>query len=69
GYSQNYKYAHDYEGNFVNQQFLPDALQGTRFWQPQNNPSELKLRERMQQLWGDRFMSAGPHDASPTEES
>lgn len=69
GYSQNYKYAHDYEGNFVNQQFLPDALQGARFWQPQNNPSELKLRERMQQLWGERFMPAAPHDVSATEES
>ena len=55
GYSKGYKYAHDYEGNFVNQQFLPDALQTARFWHPQDNPSEAKLAERMHRLWGDRF--------------
>ncbi len=55
GYGKNYKYAHDYEGNFVNQQFLPDAIMGTRFWHPQENPSEDKLWERMRRLWGDRF--------------
>ena len=55
GYSKGYKYAHDYEGNFVNQQFLPDALQAARFWHPQDNPSEAKLAERMHRLWGDRF--------------
>ena len=55
GYSKGYKYAHDYEGNFVEQQFLPDALQRVRFWHPQNNPAEQKLAERMRQLWGDRF--------------
>ena len=55
GYSEGYKYAHDYEGNFVQQQFLPDDLQKSRFWKPQNNPSEVKLAERMRQLWGDRF--------------
>ena len=55
GYSKGYKYAHDYEGNFVEQQFLPDGLQRIRFWHPQNNPAEQKLAERMRQLWGDRF--------------
>ena len=55
GYSKGYKYAHDYEGNFVNQQFLPDALKDVRFWHPQNNASEVKLSERMQMLWGERF--------------
>lgn len=55
GYSEGYKYAHDYEGNFVEQQFLPDALKDARFWQPQRNASEDKLAERMRRLWGDRF--------------
>ena len=55
GYSEGYKYAHDYEGNFVEHQFLPDALKGARFWHPQQNPAEIKLSERMRQLWGDRF--------------
>ena len=57
GYGKNYKYAHDYEGHFVNQQFLPDALIEARFWHPQDNPSEAKLRERMIRLWGERFNS------------
>jgi len=56
GYSEGYKYAHDYEGNFVLQQFLPDELKDQRFWQPQNNPAEDKLRAQMEKCWGkDRF--------------
>ena len=55
GYSEGYKYAHDYEGNFVEQQFLPDALKDVRFWHPQQNAAENKLSERMRQLWGKRF--------------
>ena len=52
GYAKNYKYAHDYEGHFVRQQFLPDEAEGQRFWIPQDNPQEAKLRERMERLWG-----------------
>ena len=37
GYGKNYKYAHDYPGNFVRQQFMPDSLEGIRFWQPCSN--------------------------------
>jgi putative ATPase len=55
GYGEDYKYAHDFEGNFVTQQFLPDNLQSNRFWQPQDNQTEQKLVERMRQLWGDRY--------------
>ena len=56
GYADGYKYAHDYPGHFVRQQFLPDELQGTPIWHPQDNPAEQKHRERMQRLWGeDRF--------------
>ena len=55
GYGKDYKYAHDYENNFVKQQFLPDEVEGARFWQPQENASEIKLKERMQMLWGERF--------------
>ncbi len=54
GYSDGYKYAHDYEGNFVRQQFLPDGMEHIRFWQPQHNPAEDKLAQRMNQLWGER---------------
>lgn len=55
GYHQGYKYAHDYEGNFVQQQFLPDGLEQLRLWHAQNNPSEDKLRQQMVKCWGDRF--------------
>lgn len=55
GYGKEYKYAHAYKGNFVEQQFMPDELKDTRIWHPQNNPSESKLSDRMIQLWGNRF--------------
>ena len=53
GYGEKYKYAHDYPGNFVRQQFLPDELKDRRIWEPQLNPAEQKHKERMQQLWGE----------------
>ena len=55
GYGKDYKYAHAYSGNFVNQQFLPDEVKDCRIWHPQNNAQEVKLKERMQSLWGERF--------------
>ena len=54
GYGGNYKYAHDYPGNFVRQQFLPDDLKDRRIWHPQDNPAEQKHKERMDSLWGKR---------------
>ena len=53
GYGQNYKYAHDFPGNFVQQQFLPDSLMGTRFWNPCANPAEDRMAQLQQQRWGD----------------
>ena len=55
GYGKEYKYAHDYPGNFVKQQYLPDGLKNRCFWIPQRNASEDKLKERLERLWGDRF--------------
>lgn len=55
GYGKEYKYAHAYEGHFVEQQFLPDEVKNTRIWHPQNNAQETKLKERMLGLWGERF--------------
>ena len=54
GYGKGYKYAHDYPGNFVRQQFLPDDLKDRRIWHPQDNPAEQKHKERMDSLWGKR---------------
>ena len=51
GYGQGYKYAHDYEGNFVEQEFLPDKIAGMPLYTPQENGSEAKIKERMKKLW------------------
>ncbi len=51
GYGKNYKYAHDYPGNFVRQQFMPDSLEGIRFWQPCSNAQEDKLNRRQWERW------------------
>lgn len=56
GYGKGYKYAHDYEGNFAEQEFLPDTLAGKRFYTPNTgNPSEQKIAQRIKQLWGDKY--------------
>ena len=52
GYGQDYKYAHDFANHFVKQQFMPDQLQDTHFWQPQGSAQEQKMAEWMQFLWG-----------------
>ncbi|MDE6283468.1 MAG: replication-associated recombination protein A [Muribaculaceae bacterium] len=51
GYGADYKYAHDYPGNFVIQQFLPDRLQGTHFWVPCSNPAEDRAAQLQNQRW------------------
>ena len=56
GYGNDYKYAHNYKDNFVKQQFLPDELKAKSIWHPQDNPAEVKLKERMKQLWEDRYI-------------
>lgn len=50
GYHEGYKYAHDYKGNFVSQQYLPDKLAGSRFWTPCDNPQEARMWERLEAL-------------------
>ena len=55
GYHDGYRYPHDYPGNFVQQNYLPEDVQNERFWHAQHNPSEEKLYQRMLACWGDRF--------------
>jgi putative ATPase len=55
GYAKDYKYAHAYEGNFVEQEFLPEEIAGTRFYEPGDNAKEAPIRERMKRLWGDKY--------------
>ena len=51
GYSDGYKYAHDYPGNFVDQEFLPKGLEGTVFYEPQHNSHEDKLKAYLEACW------------------
>lgn len=51
GYAKDYKYAHAFEGNFVDQEFLPDKLKCTKFYEPGNNTKEKQIEQRLQQLW------------------
>jgi putative ATPase len=55
GYGKEYKYAHSYEGHFVDQDFLPEKIKEKRFYQPQQNPTEEKILERLRLWWKTRF--------------
>lgn len=55
GYGSNYQYAHDFEGNFVPHEFLPEELSGTRFYEPGNNARENNLRAYLKGLWSDKY--------------
>jgi putative ATPase len=55
GYGKNYKYAHSYEGNFTDQEFLPDQIKGTTFYDPGKNPREEELRKFLRSLWKDKY--------------
>ncbi|MEI7828575.1 MAG: replication-associated recombination protein A [Prolixibacteraceae bacterium] len=54
-YGKDYKYAHSYDGNFVDQEFLPKKIIQKRFYTPQNNPSEQKILERLRNWWKSRY--------------
>ena len=54
-YGKDYKYAHDYTGNFVNQQYLPNELKDNNWWKPQDNVAENKLKDHLNKLWKDRY--------------
>ncbi|MCL2683241.1 MAG: replication-associated recombination protein A [Bacteroidales bacterium] len=55
GYGKDYKYAHDFEGNFAHQELLPDAISGTKLYEPQNNAREKELRAWLKSLWGEKY--------------
>jgi len=50
GHGQWYLYAHDYPGNYVKQQYLPDGMEGTEFYHPTENGYESKIKERLREL-------------------
>lgn len=51
GYGKDYKYAHSFEGNFIKDNFLPDEIRGTKFYEPGKNPKEEDIRKRLSRLW------------------
>ena len=55
GYHKGYKYAHDFEGNFTQDNFLPEEIKGTKFYEPGLNPKEEEIRKRMKGLWKDIY--------------
>ena len=55
GYSDGYKYPHDYAGHFTQQEYMPDSLRDKRLWHGQHSPAEQKLYERMVNYWGERY--------------
>ena len=55
GYHKGYKYAHDFEGNFVKDNYLPEEIQGSRFYEPGNTAKEEEIRKRLKNLWKDIY--------------
>jgi len=54
-YGKDYQYAHQYEGNFVNTEFLPDKISGTKFYEPGRNARENELRKQLREWWKDKY--------------
>jgi putative ATPase len=55
GYGKDYKYAHSFENNFVDLEFLPDNIKGKKFYEPQNNAKENEIRNRLKLLWKNKY--------------
>jgi putative ATPase len=55
GYGKDYKYAHSFEGNFTEQEFLPEKIKGTAFYEPGKNPREEELRKFLKFLWKEKY--------------
>ena len=58
GYGKNYKYSHDYEGNFEAQEYLPQSLKGRRYYRPSDEGAEKEIRDRLNRWWGSRGREA-----------
>ncbi|MVN21356.1 replication-associated recombination protein A [Mucilaginibacter arboris] len=55
GYGKEYQYAHAFEGNFAEQEYLPETISGTKLYEPGNNPAEAKSKERLKALWKEKY--------------
>jgi putative ATPase len=54
-YGKDYKYAHSFEGNFVDLEFLPDKIKGAKFYEPGNNAKENEIRNNLKKLWKEKY--------------
>ncbi|WP_299160762.1 replication-associated recombination protein A [uncultured Tenacibaculum sp.] len=54
-YGKDYQYSHNYQNNFINQEFLPDEIKNTKLYEPGNNPRENQFRELLKQRWSDKY--------------
>lgn len=54
-YGKDYKYSHSFENNFAPQEYLPESLEGTTLYHPQDNPAELKIKERLSEWWKEKY--------------
>ncbi|MDB5282344.1 MAG: ATPase [Bacteroidota bacterium] len=54
-YGKDYKYAHQYEGNFADLEFLPDKIKGAKFYEPGNNAREIEIRNNLKKWWKDKY--------------
>ena len=55
GYGKEYQYAHAFEGNFADQEYLPETISGTKFYDPGKNQAEAKAKERLKELWKGKY--------------
>ena len=55
GYGKGYQYAHDFKNQFVDQEFLPDEISGTKFYEPGENPKEKNIRDFLKIRWKDKY--------------
>jgi putative ATPase len=55
GYGKDYKYAHDFEGNFIDQDFLPTEIKGRILYTPQENPREKEILTQLKKFWNNRY--------------
>lgn len=54
-YGKDYQYAHLFEKNFINQEFLPEEISGTKFYEPSNNTRENTIKNDLKNLWKDKY--------------
>lgn len=54
-YGKNYEYAHSHQGNFIDLEFLPEELKGTKFYEPGNNSTENKIRDELKRKWKGKY--------------